>query len=281
MKKNSLLMLPQLAISALFLAGIGNGIMQSFGVIPSLGLTQPTLHYYKELFARGDFMSSLLFSVRISLLSSLLSVVIGVAMCAFFVRLRYTKGLPVRIVQLPIVVPHVVVAFFVIHFFAQNGLLARILFHLGLIESQAGFPLLVFDRAGVGIILGYLWKEAPFILYFVLSLMQSIDEGLGEAAINLGASRWKTFFLVTLPLCSPTVVGGFLILFTFSLGAYELPFILGATEPKVLPTWSYIQYTHPDLHNRPYAMAVNGIIVLLSAASVGLWAAVRRAYEKK
>ena len=76
------------------------------------------------------------------------------------------------------------------------------------------------------------------------------------------------------------MVGGFLILFTFSLGAYELPYILGATEPKVLPIWAYIQYTHPDLHNRPYAMAVNGIIVLLSAAAVGLWAILRRVYEK-
>lgn len=281
MKKSPyLLMLPQLAVSLLFLAGIANGLIQSFGMLPSLGLTEISLQYYKELFARGDFISSLLFSVRIALISSLLSVGIGVAICAFFVRLKYTGGLPVRIVQLPIVVPHVVVAFFVIHFFAQNGLLARILFHLGAIENQAQFPLLVFDRNGIGIILGYLWKEAPFIVYFVLSLMASIDEGLGEASVNLGASRLHTFFRVTLPLCLPTVVGGFLILFTFSLGAYELPYILGATEPKVLPIWAYIQYTHPDLHNRPYAMAVNGIIVLLSAAAVGLWAILRRVYEK-
>ena len=52
-------MLPQLVVSLLFLAGIANGLIQSFGMLPSLGLTEISLQYYKELFARGDFISSL------------------------------------------------------------------------------------------------------------------------------------------------------------------------------------------------------------------------------
>ena len=61
-----------------------------------------------------------------------------------------------------------------------------------------------------------------------------------------------------------TVLSGFLIIFVFTLGAYELPFILGATTPKALPVLAYLEYTKPDLRARPYAMAINGILIVIS-----------------
>lgn len=262
------LLLPQIVLSLIFVLGIANSVVQSFGIMPSLGLNTPSLEYYRALFTRGDFLSSLLFSLYIALLSSLLSVILGVFFCALMIRAKKTRGLALRAVQLPIITPHVVVAFFVLHFFSQNGILARVFYYFGWIGTQSDFPLLVFDKQGMGIILAYLWKEVPFIVYFVMALMAGIDERLGEAAINLGASRLRAFFRITLPLSMPTITGGFLILFTYSLGAFELPFILGATEPKVLPIWAYIQYSHPDLRNRPYAMAVNVIIVLICILAV-------------
>ncbi len=279
-KKNPYwLILPQLALSMIFLYGIANGLAQSFGIMPSLGLDNMTLKYYRELFAREDFVSSLLFSVHIAFLSAFLSVLIGVFACALLVRAKKTGGRTLRIIQLPIIIPHIVVAFFIIHFFSQNGILARLLYHAGLIAAQEEFALLVFDRGGIGIILGYLWKEVPFIIYFVMSLMQAVDERLGEAAVNLGASKAQSFFRITLPLCMPTIVGGFMILFTYALGAYELPFILGATRPKALPILAYMEYTHPDLHNRPYAMAVNGVIIALTLLPIGLWSLYGRKNE--
>lgn len=69
----------------------------------------------------------------------------------------------------------------------------------------------------------------------------------------------------------PTICSGFLIIFVFALGAYELPFILGATMPKALPVQAYIQYTHPNLRNRPYAMALNGIIIVISLVSAWVY----------
>jgi putative spermidine/putrescine transport system permease protein len=101
-----------------------------------------------------------------------------------------------------------------------------------LITDQQQFPMLLYDRYGLGVILAYLWKEIPFIIYFVIALMANINGSLGEAAANLGANKLQTFMKVTLPLCMNTVLSGFLIIFVFALGAYELPFILGATTPK-------------------------------------------------
>lgn len=271
-----MLLVPQMILTVLFLIGLVTGITQSFGVIPAFGLTEPTLMYYKEILSKPDMLRSVLYSLQIALVSALFSTVAGVLLCAMLVTGRRTKGGLMRLVQLPIIVPHVVVALFVVNMCSQNGLLARIAYGLGLIADQQEFPVIIYDAHGVGIILAYLWKEIPFITFFVIALMENIDGKLGEAAVNLGAGKICTFFRITLPLCAHTIFSGFLIIFVFALGAYELPFILGATAPKALPVQAYIQYTHPDLRHRPYAMALNGIIIVISVLSAGVYFALMK-----
>lgn len=265
------LLIPQIILTVLFLIGLMTGITQSLGVIPSLGLTEPTLKYYKEVLVRSDMLESILYSLYIAGTSALFATVVGVFLSALLVTADKTKGVMMKIVQLPIIVPHVVVALFMVNIFSQNGLLARIGYALGLISEQQEFPMMIYNTNGIGIILAYLWKEIPFIIYFVISLMANINGKLGEAAINLGASKIQAFFKVTLPLCIHNIISGFLIIFVFALGAYELPLILGATTPKALPILAYIQYIHPDLQNRPYAMALNGIIIIISLISAGIY----------
>ncbi len=261
------LLVPQILLTVIFLVGLVTGITQSLGVVPAFGLREPTLRYYKEVLERPDMLESVLYSLRIAFFSAFIATAVGVFLCALLVMSHRTGGNIMRIVQLPIIVPHVVVALFVINICSQSGLIARIAYMLGLIGGQQDFPAIIYDGYGAGIILAYLWKEIPFIIYFVIALMANIDGRLGEAAVNLGAGRARAFFKVTLPLCRDAILSGFLIIFVFALGAYELPFILGATVPKALPVQAYIQYTHPDLRNRPYAMALNGIIVVISLVS--------------
>lgn len=154
-----------------------------------------------------------------------------------------------------------------INIISQNGLLARLFYSFGIISDQSEFPLFIYDSNGIGVILAYIWKEAPFIIYFVIALMGSINSGLGEVAMNLGATRIKTFFMITLPLSSGTILSAFLIIFVYAFGTYELPIILGATLPRALPVLSFLEFQKPDLRLRPYAMAYNGILIIISIIS--------------
>ena len=259
-----ILLVPQLILGAIFIIGLGTGIIQSLGVIPAFGLTEPTLKYYKEILTRSDILQSLKYSLYIAFVSAFFATSIGTILCAILVNLRQVKGKVMRVVQIPIIVPHVIVALFAINILSQNGILARIGAQLGLISDQQQFPLLLYDGHGIGVILAYLWKEIPFIVYFVIALMANISDSLGEAATNLGANRIQVFWKITLPLCMNTILSGFLIIFVFALGAYELPFILGATLPRALPVLAYIEYSKPDLLARPYAMAINGLMIAVS-----------------
>ena len=266
-----LLLLPFLSLMGIFFLGLASGLVQSFGLIPALGLEEPTLRYYRELFAMSSFWKSVGFSLYLSVVSSVLAVLGGIGLCLALVRMGRT-GHPklLQLLQVPVLVPHVAVALFVMNLFSQSGLLARVLYALGLLEEQSAFPGLLFDPGGVGIILAYLWKEIPFVAFFTVTLMASVDENLGETARNLGATPRQAFFRVTLPMCAPAIKNAFLIILAFSFGAYELPYLLGPTVPKALPVAAYLQYLSPDLRSRPEAMAMNSVMLLISLGMV--WA---------
>lgn len=276
-----LLLLPFLAVMALVLVSVWNVAVQSLGYVPAFGLTELTGEYYLAVLRRGEFVSALRASLRIAFLSAVFATVLGVLLCAAIIRCRKTKGSVMYLLRLPILVPHAVVALFVICLFSQTGLIARFAFALGLIEDYSAFPQLLYTEGYGGAIAAYLWKETPFVAYFVLALMSSISRSLGEAAENLGASPLRSFFLVTLPLSLPAICKSFLIIFIFAFGGYELPLILGVTLPKALPVQAYLSYMNPDLLQRPYAMAMNGIILLLSVGMALLYGALTHRLTRK
>lgn len=276
-----LLLQPFLAVTALVLISVWNVLVQSFGYIPAFDLTQPTLAYYKAVFTNPDFLSALGVSLKIALWSAALACILGVALSMALIRLKKNKGSAVYLVRFPILIPHAVVAVFMIQLFSQTGLLARAGYALGLVEDYTRFPQLLYTSGYGGTIAAYLWKEIPFVAYFVLAFMGSISDSLGQAAENLGASSARSFWEVTLPLSVPVIARAFLIIFIFAFGGYELPLLLGATLPKALPVQAYLAYMNPDLRQRPMAMAMNGVILLLSILmSAAYWYLVRRASRR-
>jgi len=271
-KKPYLMLVPvMIPILGIFVSGLIMGLMQSFGHFSAIGLTEFTLKYYKDVLTDKDFLLSLRFSLYISLLSSIIAVIVGVLLAYSILRSKYKKGIEDVIYKLPIIVPHSVAALLVYNVLAQSGILPRLLYNLGIISNQTSFPSLIFDRKGIGIITAYLWKEIPFIAMLVYTVLSNINDKLSEAALNLGANRRQVFWHILLPLIMPTILSSFIIIFAFSFGAFEVPYLLGPTSPKTLPVKAYIEYTNPDLTHRPYTMAINMILTLCSLVLVWLY----------
>ena len=260
-----LLLLPFLLITGIVLVSVWNVLVQSLGYIPAFGLTKPTLSYYAQVFSRTDFLSAVWVSMKISLWSTVFAVALGVLLAMALIKCRKATGGLVYAIRVPILVPHAVVAVFVIQILSQTGLVARLGYALGILEDYTAFPQLLFTPSYLGTILAYLWKETPFVAYFVLAFMGSISDTLGEAAENLGASSLRSFWEVTLPLSIPVISKAGLIIFIFAFGGYELPLLLGSTLPKALAVQTHLMYMSPDLLQRPLAMAMNGVVLLLSS----------------
>lgn len=253
-----------------FIGGLSMGLTQSFGYFPTIGLKELSLKYYSMVISNPDFKSALGFSLYTSFVSSLLSVIIGLLLAYLLLKSNASDRLGNMLYKLPIVVPHAIAALLVYTLFTQSGVFARVLYAFGFIAEVSEMPVFLFDRTGKGVILAYIWKATPFIAMVVFDILKSVSNRLEEAAYNLGASEWQSFRFVILPLIAPTLLTNFIIIFAFSFGAFEIPYLLGPTSPRALPILSYIEYTNPDLSHRPYTMAINMLLTSICLLMVAL-----------
>lgn len=260
MKKNFsfLYLLPQLFFSGLFLLALIYGLWDSFSVEGRMSIA-----HYKEIFTRGETVPSIFYTLRISFLSSFFTLLLSILLSFLILHFSEKWDKIKQLLQLAIIMPHSLVALFLLFFLSQNGFLARIFYALQWIPDQTAFPELVYDRFGIGVILGYIWKELPFVLFFSLPLAYAVDGKLGEAARTMGASPLYSFFLITLPLSIRQYLAAFFIIFSFSFGSFDLPYLLGNTTEKALSVLAY-QELQRGFMNRPTALSYNGTMLFFS-----------------
>ncbi len=262
--KISLLLAPALlVIGTLFIGGLYAALVQSLGYFPATGQTEISLDAYREVLASGDFIDSLLLTVYIALASTVISTTLAVLGA---LALRRSSGtLSAVVFQIPITVPHLVAAVGIALVVSQTGLGARLASALGLIGEPSDFPALLYDRYSIGIILTYVWKEVPFVALVVLAGLRGVASELEEVAQTLGANAWQRFWHVIFPVIAPGVVAASLIVFAFTFGAFEVPYLLGRDYPTILPVTAYNEYRSIELSDRPASMAINVIIAVITA----------------
>ena len=145
-----LLSAPALALVAVFVYGLANGLLQGLGVMPALRMTTPTLAYYAAALTRPDLAGSLAYSAYLALTSALLALVGGVALSAALVRARSGRVARLLGLQVPIMTMHALVALAVTFLFSGSGLAARLLHAAGLVATPGDFPSVAGDPTGWG-----------------------------------------------------------------------------------------------------------------------------------
>ena len=259
------LLIAPAALLLLFIMGVGicTCILQSLGYFPLIGLDNITFDYYKEILSNQQFINSLILSLKTSIISSIIATVIGVLLAYLMTKNRVSK-LRYFLLNLPIIVPHIIVVMLAFAVFSKTGIIARILYNLNIISDSSEFVSLVNDKAGIGIIIVYIYKGMPFIAITVYNILKSLDVKLEDVALNLGANKFQVLKLVIMPQIMPTILSSFIVIFAFSFGSFEVPYLIGATNPKALPVNAYINYINTDLAQRPLSMAMNSILTGIS-----------------
>jgi putative spermidine/putrescine transport system permease protein len=270
------MLLPSLIVIGLLFGGsLVYGLLQSLGWQPVIGKTELTTAAYAAILGGTEyapqFWSGLAYSFWIAGASTILSAVTAVAVALELRRVFSGSKAATFLLQFSLPIPHLVAAIGVLFLFSQSGLISRIGTAVGLLDSPSVFPVLVRDRAGIGVILAYFWKEVPFMALIVLATLRSLGDDYEEGARTLGANAWQRFRYVTLPLIGPSVVSGSIVVFSFVFGAYEIPGILGVRFPKTLPVLVWQLFASPDLNDRSTAMALSMVMTAVVALFVGAY----------
>ncbi len=264
-----LLLSPALVVVVgLFLGGLSLGVAQSLGYQPFLGATTLSTDAYRGLVDDVEVRRSLLLTFRLASLSTAVSAVLAVASALLLRATRRGRRAATVLFQASLPVPHLVGAAAMLLLLGQSGLLSRVLFAVGLVESPADAPVLTNDSFGWAILAEYVWKETPFIGVVVLAALSGGVADLESAARTLGAGAWQRFRFVVLPLITPAVVSTSVIVFAFTFGSYEVPLLLGQPFPATLPVVAFQAYSDTDLTARPRAMAIAVVIAVLVSVVV-------------
>ncbi|MDY6065843.1 MAG: ABC transporter permease subunit [Finegoldia sp.] len=247
-------------VGLMIFLSVSESIKQSFGIFEAIGMNEFTLDYYKEVLSSSEFKTSFIFCLKFSLISSIISIIIGCYL-AFFIK-KYNDKFVMKLMKTSIILPHMLVGFLIFQLISNTGLFSRIFYLLGL-STMETFPTLVYDSNGIGLIISYAYKEICFIAFSFVAVLYRISDEYKYQAYVLGASKVKTFIYVTLPMIMPSIIYSFVIIFSYSFSSYELPVIIGPSSPKSLATIAYNYYTSPVLTDRPYAMVYNTILILV------------------
>ncbi|MGL1890373.1 MAG: ABC transporter permease subunit [Spirochaetaceae bacterium] len=272
LKSEKLKLLPILIPFILFfLFAVVFAFLQSVGYLTPTKTIYTGFDSYRQLFQDRWFISSFLYSIKIAFLSAFLSISIGSSIAYNLWDTASINKKWVILYKIPLILPHIIAAFFVQIFFSNSGLISTLLFKLNIITSSAEFPNIISGEHGLGIIFAYIYKEVPFVILLQLAIYSKIDNNLIIAAKNLGGNKFDIFSKILIPILKPVINSTFIILFLFSLGSFEIPFLLGASRPEMIPIYIYKLYFEMGLDLRPVAMASLIILFIFSSLFVVLY----------
>lgn len=270
----SLLLIP------VFAGGIVFTLLQSFNQF--LPYSYPGIFSsYKAVLCDPWFYRTFFFSVYIGAVSASASVLLGLLTASLFwcLPLKWQKA--GTLYKVLLVMPHLSIAYFVMLFFSKTGIVSSFLFNTGMIENYEQFPVLVFDSYGIGIILSYILKGTPFAVLMVSALLKNLDKGFLDTAGMLGAGKVRIFLEIIVPSVKPAAEASFLILFLYSFGAFDIPFLIGSSRPDMVSVSVYSLYFRRDLVNRPQAMAVLSIMLLFSIFFIYLYSVISARLDER
>lgn len=199
---------------------------------------------WTAVLADPSFADALVFTVRTAIIATMLAALLAIPVAALIrdrVWARVGLGLPV-------LVPHLVVAVTAALWLGSGGLADRLL---------GGLPVdLVRDRAGIGIIGVYVYKELPFLALLVAAAWTPAVRQRQEAAAVLGTGTLRTFTTVVWPAVRMPLVAGGLIVAAFVAGAFEVPLVVGPTYPPTLATLALEHTRSAELAGQARAAAL-------------------------
>lgn len=208
-----------------------------------------SLDVFKRIFAMSNFRRAITNTLKVGFLVGIASSLIGLlfAYVEEYVQLKtkFMSGLFKVISMLPVVSPPFVLSLSMIMLFGKAGIITRHLLHI--------YDNNVYGFWGIAIVQTLTFFPVCYMM--LKGLLKNIDPSLEEAARDMGASRFKVFTTVTLPLILPGLGNAFLVTFIESIADFANPMIIGGSY-DTLATSIYLQITGAYDKEGASAMAV-------------------------
>ncbi len=259
-------LLISLIAAGLFLAALGDVLHYSVRLfIPgSIEVGGFTLANFARLL-RPIYRTVLLATLIISFLTAIFTLLLGYPVAYALVRVRrgWVRSLLIVLAITPLFTGEIVRTYAWILVLGTNGFINSILKALGII----GAPLSMLYTS-FGVILALVQFSMPVMIMLLATAISHVDRSCERAAANLGASPLMVFWRVTLPLTTPGVVSGTVVIFAWTMSAFSTPQLIGGGKVLMLSNLVYLEgLTNLDF---PLAAALSLLALVVAIGSLGL-----------
>jgi ABC-type spermidine/putrescine transport system permease subunit I len=220
------------------------------------------------------YTTDLLFTLAIVLASTILIGLVAIAIAGYLTLGENPRAVAILrwLYRWPLFIPFVVAGQVMRTFLAKNGMLNHVLIGTGLIEPLSAQSLLDWR----GIVIAFVWKQAPFVTLLLAGAMASIETQHIEAARNLGARRLRVLIDIILPQVRGTLLVGLVLSFVTMLSVLSVPLMINPNSPTMMTVdVAYRINTFGD-----YAVANALCLLSLILAAGGAWFYLHHAVEK-
>ena len=246
--------IPGVTIGIALLAG-------AFFVVPFAALlTGITWSRLPELLTSPSALDALWLSLRTATIATLACLVLGVPLALVLARTNFPgRHLTRSIVLVPLVIPPVVAGIVLTETFGRRGLIGQPLSVLGL---DIAFTT-------VAVIIAQTFVSLPFMVTSLESQLASTGQHFEQTAQSLGASRWRTFWTITLPLLRPGLISGSVLTFARALGEFGATITFAGSlqgTTRTMPLEIYLtRETDPDA-----AVALSLVLIVIAVVIIAI-----------
>jgi spermidine/putrescine transport system permease protein len=251
----ALFVLPLLMIAALSFLKRG-----TYGQI----VYQGTLDNYARIIdpLYGDIF---LDTLAVSVLTTFISLFCGYPLAYHISRMRRSaQQVWLLLVMIPFWINFLVRSYAWVIILRSQGVVNTVLQSLGLIDE----PLPLLYNSG-SVLLGMVYTLLPFMVLPIYVSLEQMDRRKLEAAYDLGATPWKAFWHVTLPMTKSGVVTGSILVFVSSIGMFVVPDVMGGAKSALIG--NVIQNQFLSARDWPFGSALSIVLMLLSMLLIFLY----------
>ena len=178
----------------------------------------PTLEWYTRI--SPSLYHALWISFSMASIAAACGIALGVPAALALIRGRFRGRIILgALFRAPLQIPFIVIGLAFLQAYYELGQLIDV-------QLRATFT---------GLVLGHVFVATPYVVGSVGAVLQRFDESLEEAALSLGANRWRTFRRITLPIIMPGVLAGGIYAFLVSFGDVTISLFLAGPDINPLP----------------------------------------------
>jgi putative spermidine/putrescine transport system permease protein len=254
-----LMLVPGVGFIVLFIgSSIFITITQSFGILSVTGKSHFTVANWVAIFHDRESLDSILFSLKMGLLSSIGTLLFSFPIALFLRKSGGGKRFLSSLIKIPLFIPALVAAFLIINLISYHGIINEGLMALHIIKR----PLrMLNDKYGWGVVAIQVWKNTPFVLLILSGSLASIRDDTVDAARNLGAGSMSVLFKIFIPLAMPGILVSMILMFIKAFGDFAIMSVAGPNYP---PSIALRMRNTATLFQEWDKAAVLGVIIILT-----------------